>query len=126
MEEESSKQPELVFIDLRVTAEDLREVPWLDAVEAEKREEIDSYSFPLFAAARAAAEAGEKRAEQVYVLLASASSMFYDSNDSAGPLKPMFVMENSRSAALSDFEDQHLDPIAAMYVEIAGREMRAR
>lgn len=60
------------------------------------------------------------------MLLGSASSMFYDSNDAAEPLKPMVVMANSRSAALSDFEDQHLDPIAAVYAEIADREMRAR
>lgn len=126
MDEHTPEPPKLMFTDLHVTADDLREVAWLKAVEPDKREEIDNYSTPLFAAAKVAAEAGDRRAEQVHVLLGSASSMFYDSNDAAEPLKPMFVMANSRSAALSDFEDQHLDPIAAVYAEIADREMKAR
>lgn len=126
MDEHTPEPRKLMFTDLRVTADDLRAVPWLDTIELDKREEIDNYSTPLFAAAKVSAEAGDRRAEQVYVLLGSASSMFYDSNDAAEPLKPMVVMANSRSAALSDFEDQHLDPIASVYAEIADREMRAR
>lgn len=126
MDEHTPKPQTLMFTDLHVTADDLREVPWLDAVEESKRDEIDNYSTQLFAAAKIAAENGDRRVEQVFVLLGSAASMFYDSNDAAEPLKPMVVMANSRSAALSDFEDQHLDPIASVFAEIADREMRAR
>ncbi|MBX3112615.1 MAG: DUF4209 domain-containing protein [Fimbriimonadaceae bacterium] len=126
MEEHTPEAPKLMFKDLHVTADDLRVIKWLDTIEFKERDKIDNYSTPLFDAARVAAEAEDRRAEQVYVLLGSASSMFYDSNDAAEPLKPMIVMANSRSAALSDFEDQHLDPIAAVYTEIADREMKAR
>ena len=126
MTEQNSEQARSSFADLCVTAEDLREVPWLDAIEADKRNDIKNYSTALFAKASVAAKAGDICAERVYALLGSAASMYYDSKDIAEPLKPMFVMANSRSAALNDFEDQHLDPIAAAYAEIDDREMKAR
>lgn len=126
MEEESNEQPKLMFSDLRVTADDLREVAWLDALANNKPDKVEDYSTPFFAAARVAAERGDHRAEAVFVLLGSASSMFYDPNDAPEPLKPMFIVTGSRSAALVDFEDQHLDPIAAVYADIGDREMRAR
>lgn len=124
--DENTPERKLVFADLRVKADDLRVVQWLEVVEPDKRDEIRHYSTPLFAAARAAAEAGDRSAEQVFVLLGTAAWMHYDSNDAGEPLKPQFVEAGSRSISLVDFRDPHLDPIGSVYAELGDREMRAR
>lgn len=115
-----------MFQDIRATADQIRSTPWSGEVAKVALHGVDGYSTPLFAAAKVALERGDPDAEGVFVLLASITSMYYDDDDLEEPFKPMVIMRESRSAALSDFEDQHLQPLAEVYRELTDLEMQAR
>lgn len=112
--------------DIHVTADQIRNAQWLDVVANASLDGIDGYTTPLIAAANEARERGDVDAEGVYILLAALTSMYYDDDDLDEPFKPMFIMQGTRSAALSDFEEHHLEPIAEVYEEISDLELRAR
>lgn len=121
-----NKEERLQLRDVRVSEVDLRAVPWRSVIEGVEDRKIDDYSWAFFKAATAAHEANELQAEHVYVLLGCISSMFYDHDDLAEPLKPVFQGPSGRSAAVTDFEGPQLDPLASILPEIEDDEMRAR
>lgn len=118
--------PRKVFKDFAVTADSLRQCGWERVLEEAQPSSIEYYSSAFNAAARLAEEQGDDAKEEALALLGAATSMYYARDDKDEPFKPRFIMGGTRSAALVDFEDQHLDPIQAVYQEIADSELRAR
>lgn len=124
--EDSLPPPRKAFKDFAVTADSLRNCGWEQVLSEAKPTSIEYYSSPLNAAARLAEEQGDDAKEEALALLGAATSMYYARDDKDEPFKPLFIMGGTRSAALVDFEDQHLEPIKAVYQEIADSELRAR
>jgi hypothetical protein len=114
------------FLELRPSAQGLRECGWQKVLESQPDQSFLNYSSAFFSAAGEAAEAGDVDREAAFATLGAACSMYYDENDSAEPLKPMIITSSGRSAALGDFQDQHLGPLSEVLSEIDDRPLRSR
>lgn len=114
------------FSELSPSADTIRNCGWREVLNRLPDRAFLNYSTAFFVAAQEASEAGDAESEQALAVLGAACSMYYDENDAQEPLKPMVVTANGRTAALSDFESQHLDPLSEVLLELDDLPLRAR
>ena len=90
------------------------------------RKNYEVYSRKLLDKAKELEESEDKKTQEVYVLLGAITSLELNSESVNEPFLPLFVAQNSRTAIVDDFTDNHLYILKELSTEILDAELKAR
>lgn len=109
-----------------LTKEDFFNADWQDIISACEDKECAYYSSRLPARAREAEEAGDTKAQRIFMLLSSLTPMYLKLDSPEEPFGPMMLMHDRRTAIADDFDDGQLKLLNEVVANIEDPELRAR
>lgn len=111
----------------KVSAEDLRSVPWKELLAAEQQKECSRYIQVFGRAARECKDSGDQLGEKAYGFLHTLASFWPNYSSSAFPYGPMRTeADGTRTLVPEDLLDGDLDALKEIVEEIEDAEFRAR
>ena len=112
--------------NIPLTKKDFEELQLEELIKKCDRKECDRYFLLFFDKAHEAEAAGETKTEEVFTLLGYAASMMLKPSSPTEPFTPLLVMQDSRSAIIDDFSEDHLKFFGEIVFDILDPELRAR
>src|SRR5262249_36978202 len=98
--------------NIHLNKEDFDQCGWQEVIASCDKKECLHYYELLFSKAREEEASGNRKSQEVFVLLGSIASLLPNLDSKEEPFRPFAVLySGSRSASLDDLSDSHLETL---------------
>src|SRR5262249_15640292 len=117
----------MLLANIALSKEDFDQCRWQEVIASCDKKECLYYYELFFAKAREAETSGDRKAQEVFILLGAITSLLLNLDSKEEPFRPCAVLYGgSRSASLDDLSDLHLETMKDVVPHVVDAEMRAR
>ena len=116
----------MVFGNEALTIEDFSNSGWHEVIDQAAAKEFYAYSSGFQTRAKEAADAGDRKREEVYAILLAAIDAHLEPGREGELFVPKMEWEGKRTLLPDDIPDMHLDVLRELAPTIADPELRAR